>query len=192
MLLLRGSNWMCCLTRQEKFLGRKQKIFMKTSLLSLWISLTWAAPCSQCPSEIHLARRQQGSFQTLSLKLGRRAPCDLEAVVPMTQFLRSACMQARQSESAACLQTPTSWESYLVLLSQKKNDFIWWRIWTPSRLTSRFQTKSGKVNLSKFDLSWAALKMTSSYCEFLNSDHLPILIFMFSSIFLVTHCQCMD
>ena len=35
MLLLRGSNWMCCLTRQEKFLGRKQKIFMKTSLLLL-------------------------------------------------------------------------------------------------------------------------------------------------------------
>ena len=132
MLLLRGSNWMCCLIKQEKFLGRKTKIFMKTSLLSLWISLTWVSPCSQYPSEIDLARWQQRSFQTVSLKLGRRAPCGLEAVVPVTRFLRSTRMQARQSESAACLQTPTSWESYLVLLSQKKNDFIWWRIWTPS------------------------------------------------------------
>ena len=155
MPLLRGSNWMCFLTRQEKFLGRKQKIFMKTSLLSLWISLTWVSPCSQYPSEIDLARWQQRSFQTVSLKLGRRAPCGLEAVVPVTRFLGSTRMQARQSESAACLQTPTSWESYLVLLSQKRMILYDGEFGLLPCLTSRFQTKSGKVNLSKFDLSWA-------------------------------------
>ena len=165
---------------------------MKTSLLSLDDLTDLGRTLQPISTNIHLARRQQRSFQTVSLTLGRRAPCGLEAVVPVTQFLRSTRMQARQSESAACLQTPTSWESFLVLLSQKKMILYDGEFGLLPCLTSRFQTKSGKVNLSKFDLSWAALKMTSSYCEFLNSDQSPNLIFMFSSIFLVTHCQCMD
>ena len=156
------------------------------------IWLTWAAPCSQYPPIFTWREGNRGVSRQFLSHWGEGLPVVWKLLSQWPSFSEvRACKQGNLS--LRHVYKPQQVGNPTLFCFLKKRMILYdGEFGLLPCLTSRFQTKSGKVNLSKFDLSWAALKMTSSYCEFLNSDQSPNLIFMFSSIFLVTHCQCMD
>ena len=156
------------------------------------IWLTWAAPCSQYPPIFTWREGNRGVSRQFLSQWGEGLPVVWKLLSQWPSFSEvRACKQGNLSLRR--VYKPQQVGNPTLFCFLKKRMILYdGEFGLLPCLTSRFQTKSGKVNLSKFDLSWAALKMTSSYCEFLNSDQSPNLIFMFSSIFLVTHCQCMD
>ena len=119
------------------------------------IWLTWAAPCSQYPPIFTWREGNRGVSRQFLSQWGEGLPVVWKLLSQWPSF----------SEVRACKQGNLSLR-HVYKSQQVRNPILF--CFLKKRmilydgefgllpcLTSRFQTKSGKVNLSKFDLSWA-------------------------------------